>query len=93
MYELRVGIILEIYLRFFIDYRQKNWPKWLVTVEFAVNNKIYLATKISPFILNYGRKLRMEADVRIKGKVKEATEFIERIKKVQEKAEMVLRKA
>ena len=32
---------LEQYLQFFINYRQKNWPEWLVTAEFAVNNKIH----------------------------------------------------
>ena len=36
--------------------------------EFAVNNKVYLATKISLFIVNYRRELRMEADIRIKRK-------------------------
>ena len=33
---------LEQYFQFFIDYRQKDWPKWLATAEFAVNNKTYL---------------------------------------------------
>jgi len=50
--------------------------------EFAVNNKIYSATKISLFIVNYGRGLRMEVDIRKKGKVEKVTEFVERIKKV-----------
>ena len=50
--------------------------------EFAVNNKIYSATKISLFIVNYGRELRMEVDIRKKGKVEKVTEFVERIKKI-----------
>jgi len=29
---------LKQYLRFFIDHRQKNWPEWLVSAEFAINN-------------------------------------------------------
>ena len=29
---------------------------------------------------NYGRKLRMGADIRKKGKVEKATEFVERMK-------------
>ena len=48
-----------------------------------INNKIHLATKISLFIVNYRRKLRMEADIRKKGKVEKVMEFVERIKKVQ----------
>ena len=41
---------LEQYLRFFIEYKQRDWLEWLVTTEFAVNNKIHTATKVSPFI-------------------------------------------
>jgi len=50
---------LEQYLRFFVDHRQKDWPEWLASAEFAVNNKSHLATKVSPFMVNYGRELRM----------------------------------
>jgi len=84
---------LEQYLWFFIDHRQKNWPEWLASAEFTVNNKVYLATKMFPFIVNYSRELRMGGDIRKKGKVEKATEFIERMKKVQEEAEAALKKA
>ena len=50
--------------------------------EFVVNNTVHLATKMSPFIANYRRELRMGGDVRKRGKVEKATEFVERIKKV-----------
>jgi len=50
--------------------------------EFAVNNKMHSATKISLFIMNYGRELRMGADIRKKGKVEKATKFVKRMKKV-----------
>jgi len=53
-----------------------------VIVEFAVNNKIYSASKVSLFIANYDRELRMEVDIRKKGKVEKTTEFTEKIKKV-----------
>ena len=35
---------LEQYLRMFIDHRQKQWPEWLGTAEFAYNNKAYSST-------------------------------------------------
>jgi len=41
-----------------------------------------LATKVSPFIANYGRELRMGVDVRKRGKIEKTTEFVERMKKV-----------
>ena len=39
---------LEQYLRFFMEYRQRDWPEWLATAEFAVNNKVHSAMKMSP---------------------------------------------
>ena len=41
---------------------------------------------------NYGRELRMGADIKRKGKVEKATEFAERIRKVQEEAVVALNK-
>jgi len=84
---------LEQYLRFFVDHRQKDWPEWLVSVEFAVNNKVHTATKVLPFMANYERELRMRGDIRRRGKVESTTEFVERMKKVHEGAEAALKKA
>jgi len=36
---------LEQYLRFFVDHWQKDWPEWLATAEFVVNNKIHTAKR------------------------------------------------
>jgi len=83
---------LEQYLRFFVDHRQKNWPEWLALAEFVVNNKVHTATKVSPFMANYGRELRMGEDIRKRGKVEKATEFVERIKKVYEETGAALKK-
>jgi len=83
---------LEQYLQFFIEHRQKDWLEWLASAEFAVNNKIHTATKVSPFMANYRRELRMGEDVRKKGKVESTTEFAERIKKVHEKVGAALKK-
>jgi len=83
---------LEQYFRFFIEHRQKNWLEWLATAEFAINNKVYTVTKVSPFMANYEKEMRMGGDIRKKGKVESATEFVERMKKVHEEAEAALRK-
>ena len=64
-----------------------------MSAEFAVNNKIHIATKVLPFMANYGRELRMGGDVRKKGKVESATKFVERMKKVHEEAVAALKKA
>ena len=64
----------------------------MVLAKFVINNKVHLATKILLFMANYRRELRMELDIRRKGKMEKAMEFVERMKKVQEKAEAVLKR-
>jgi len=41
---------------------------------------------------NYGREVRMRGDIQKKGKVEKVTEFVERMKKVQEEAGAALKK-
>jgi len=86
----RMNQELEQYLRFFVEYRQKDWPEWLASAEFVVNNKVHMATKVLSFMANYGKKLRMGGDIR--KKVESATEFVERMKKVHEEAGVALKK-
>jgi len=84
---------LEQYLRFFVDHRQKEWLEWLALAEFAVNNKVHMTTKVSPFMANYGRELRMGGNIRKRGKVEKVTKFVERMKKVHEEVGVALKKA
>ena len=60
--------------------------------EFAINKKVYSTTKISPFMVNYGRELRMGEDIRKNGKMEKMMEFVEKMKKVQEEAGAALKK-
>ena len=57
-----------------------------------MNNKIHTATKVSLFMVNYRRELRMRGDIRKKGKVESAMEIVERMKKVHEEAGAALKK-
>jgi len=61
--------------------------------KFAINNKTHLTTKVSLFMVNYERYLRIEMNIRRKGKVEKAVELMERMEKVQEKVGATLRKA
>jgi len=89
----RINQELEQYLRVFIDHRQEQWPDWLGTAKFAYNNKIHVATKISPFKANYGQDPRMGFKRRKKRKYEAVEKFIERMKRVQEEAKAALGKA
>ena len=84
---------LEQYLWFFVDHKQKDWPEWLASAEFAVNNKVHVITKVLLFMANYGRELRIEANIRKKKKVEKVAEFVEQMKKVQKEAEAALKRA
>ena len=83
---------LEQYLWFFVDHRQKDWPEWLASAKFIVNNKVHSTTKVSLFMAKYSRKLRIGGDIRRKGKVEKAMEFVEKLKRVQEEAETALKR-
>jgi len=65
----------------------------LVLAEFVINNKTNSTTKVFPFIVNYGRELRMRVDLRRKGKIEKMTEFAERMRKVQEEVRVALTRA
>jgi len=89
----RMNQELEQYLQFFIDHRQRDWLDWLALADLAINNKVHSVMKVFPFMANYGRELRMGEDIRKKGKVEKVTEFVERMKQVQEEAGVALKKA
>jgi len=78
----RVNQELEQYLRVFINHRQEQWPDWLGTAEFTYNNKIHMATKVSPFKVNYGQNPRMGFEGRRKGKYEAAEKFVEKMKRI-----------
>jgi len=89
----RVNQELEQYLRMFINHRQKQWPEWLGTAEFAYNNKVHSSTRILPFKANYGQDPRIGFKGRKKEKYQGAEKFIEKMKEIQEEAKVVLKKA
>ena len=45
---------MEAYLQVFINFEQKNWPKFLLMAEFVYNNVTNASTGHKPFKLNYG---------------------------------------
>ena len=81
---------LEQYLRMYVNHRQNNWAKWLAMAEFAFNNKVHIATKMSPFQVNYKREPRMDFDIRKKGRNKKAEEFVKEMKERHEEARAAL---
>ena len=62
----------------------------MATAEFAFNNKVHTATKMSSFQMNYGREPRIGFDIRKKGKNEKAEEFVKEMKERHEEAKAVL---
>jgi len=77
----------------FVDYHQEQWLDWLGTAEFTYNNKVNSSTKVLPFIANNSRNPRMGFEMIKKGKMMRAEEFAAKMKEIQEKAQVALRKA
>ena len=51
---------IGIFLRHYVNYQQDNWMEWLTVAEFQYNDKEYMATKYTPFKLNFGWHLWKE---------------------------------
>ena len=71
----RLNQDVEQYLRLFVSQRQNDWPEWIACAEFAYDNKVHSATKVSPFYANYGQHPRMGIEPRRAGKSELAKEF------------------
>ena len=65
----------------------------MASAEFAINNKVYLTTKVFLFRANYSRELRIGVDLKRKEKMEKTTEFAERIRRVQEEVRVLLKRA
>ena len=62
----------------------------MAAAEFAFNNKVHTATKMSPFQVNYKREPRMGFDIRKKGKNEKIEEFAREMKEKHEEARAAL---
>ena len=76
-----------------MDYHQEQWPDWLGMAEFAYNNKVNSSMKVLLFMTNNSQNPRMGFEMRKKGKVLRAEEFVTKMKEIQEKAQAVLKRA
>ena len=71
----RMNQELKQYLQFFI-YKQKSWSEQLVIAEFSMNNKTHSATKVSLFIVNYSKELRIGQILEERAKYKKQQSFL-----------------
>jgi len=72
VYKLGVGTVFLA----FVNYEQRNWPEWLVIVEFIANSEVHTTTKISQFMIKYKRELWIGAGIRKKRKIEITINFV-----------------
>lgn len=96
----RANQTMEIYLRFFCNYKQDNWAPLLSSAELAVNNRDSVSTGISPFFLTHGYHLEVldlkEPSVTKqdnKSPTQRAEEMVAKLKDCREFAEVAMANA
>src|SRR5690349_18114577 len=63
----RVNVIIEAYLRAFVNYMQDDWSEWLDMSEFVYNNSKHTASGFSLFFLKHGYDADMEYTLEVGG--------------------------
>ena len=56
----RFNVIMKHYFRTFVNYMQNDWIKWLLDVEFAINNVFSIIIFVSLFLINSSQNFRLE---------------------------------
>ena len=84
---------LKQYLKIYINHKQENQLKQLITVESVFNNKIYTATKLLSFKVNYRRELRIGFEIRNKGNNIKIEKFVKEMKKRHKKTKIALKQS
>ena len=54
---------LENYLRWYVSWKQHDWPRWLSVARFVANSATSATTGLSPFHAVYGYEPRMDFDI------------------------------
>jgi len=55
----RFNAVMKHYLQVYVNYMQDDWTKWLLEVEFAINNTSSLITLASFFLINTNQNSRL----------------------------------
>jgi len=87
----RINQEVEVFLRHYINYRQDNWTKWLVTAEFQYNDKEHVATGHSPFCVNYGRH-PWKGNLIVEIEIPSLEDLLKKMKTMREEAKTVIEK-
>jgi len=69
----RTNQTMEVYLRYYVSYKQNNWVLLLPMAQLALNDKRSDITGLSPFFTNYGRHANLFLEPREGSRAERAT--------------------
>ena len=75
---------MKTYLRFYVDYHQTDWVKFLKSAQFSYNNTVHSSHGQTPFYASEGRHPYSGLNPRAKDTVPAATLYVEHLTKVHE---------
>jgi len=64
---------MEVYLRYYVSYKQNNWVLLLPIAQLVLNDKRLDTTQLSPFFANYGRHANLFLESREGSRAEKAT--------------------
>jgi len=64
---------MEVYLRYYVSYKQNNWVSLLPIAQLALNDKGSEIIGLSPFFVNYGRHANLFLEPRSGSRAERAT--------------------
>jgi len=85
----RINQEVKVFLRYYINYRQDDWTKWLVTAEFQYNDKKHAATEHSPFYMNYGRH-PWKGNLTVEMEIPSLEDLLKKMETMREKAKIAM---
>jgi len=85
----RINQEVKVFLRYYINYRQDDWTKWLATAEFQYNNKKHVATEHTPFYVNYGRHPWKE-NITVEMEIPSLEDLLKKIETTREEAKTAI---
>ena len=76
----RINQEIGTFLWHYMNYQQDDWTDWLATVEFSYNDKKNVATRKTPFELNFGRH-PWKGDLMVQMGIPQVEEFMKYLQK------------
>jgi len=76
----RMNQEIGTFLWHYVNYQQDNWTDWLSAAEFQYNNKKHVATRRTPFELNF-RRHPWKGDLMVQTEIPRVEEFMKKLQK------------